>query len=96
MNELTFPKANEGNEEIEEWCNDVMQNWRILCGDEWQDHDLESGGKEAVGRGVLDVGLCSTLTPSQLTMFHRFCIEQPRNHFTQHRFYDIYLECTLL
>jgi hypothetical protein len=70
MNELKFPKADEGNEEIEKWCNEVMQNWRILCGDEWQDDDLGSGGKEAVGRGVLDVG--SPLQPWLLVISQCF------------------------
>ena len=96
MNELTFPKADEGNEEIEEWCNEVMQNWRILCGDEWQDDDLGSGGKEAVGRGVLDVGHNPTLMFSQLTMLRRYCTERLQNHFIQRRFYGTFLQYILL
>ena len=52
-----FPGANENNDVIEDWVEIVVSNWKVLCGDDWQDEDLGEGGKEAVGRGVLDVRL---------------------------------------
>jgi cargo-transport protein YPP1 len=55
LKEISFPKASENNHEIEAWTDAVMENWRILCGPTWSDDDLGEGGKEAAGRGVLDV-----------------------------------------
>jgi cargo-transport protein YPP1 len=55
LKETHFPKASESNEEIEAWSDAVMENWRHLCGSSWTDEDLGEGGKEGVGRGVLDV-----------------------------------------
>lgn len=55
LKETQFPKASESNQETEAWTDAVMDNWRILCGPTWSDGDLGEGGKEAVGRGVLDV-----------------------------------------
>lgn len=57
LKEVQFPKASDGNQEIEEWTDAVVDNWRLLCGPSWSDSDLGEGGKEAVGRGVLDVSL---------------------------------------
>jgi hypothetical protein len=55
LKETLFPKASESNQEMEVWTDSVMHNWRFLCGPTWSDQDLGEGGKEAVGRGVLDV-----------------------------------------
>ena len=55
LKETHFPRASEDNREIEAWTDAVMENWRHLCGTTWSDEDLGEGGKEAVGRGVLDV-----------------------------------------
>lgn len=55
LKDTHFPKARENNFEIEQWTDAVMENWRHLCGPTWTDADLGSGGKEAVGRCVLDV-----------------------------------------
>jgi cargo-transport protein YPP1 len=50
-----FPKATESNEKIEEWIEQVVQNWSILCGPDWHDHELGAGGRDGVGRNVLDI-----------------------------------------
>ena len=55
LKETHFPKASENNTEIEQWVDAVIENWRFVCGPRWSDADLGEGGKEAVGRGVLDV-----------------------------------------
>jgi hypothetical protein len=57
LKETHFPKASESNTEIEQWVDAVMENWRFVCGPKWSDADLGEGGKEGVGRGVLDVSL---------------------------------------
>ncbi|KAF2012514.1 hypothetical protein BU24DRAFT_374080 [Aaosphaeria arxii CBS 175.79] len=55
LKETHFPKASENNSEIEAWTDSVMNNWLYMCGPTWSDSDLGEGGKEAVGRGVLDI-----------------------------------------
>ena len=55
MKELDFPKANEPTPEIESWADQVIANWKVLCGPTWRDEDHTNGGKEITGRLVLDV-----------------------------------------
>ncbi|KAH0553017.1 hypothetical protein GP486_006787, partial [Trichoglossum hirsutum] len=55
LEEVRFPKADEFNEEVEEWVETVIRNWGIFCGGTWQDDDLGEGGKEAVARNVLEI-----------------------------------------
>lgn len=55
LSEVQFPKADEASEEVEAFIAIVMQNWRVLCGSSWKDHELGEGGAEAVSRGVLDI-----------------------------------------
>ncbi|ORY17680.1 hypothetical protein BCR34DRAFT_555302 [Clohesyomyces aquaticus] len=55
LKETYFPKASESSDEIEAWTDAVMDNWRVLCGPTWNDIDLGEGGKEGVGRCVLDI-----------------------------------------
>lgn len=50
-----FPKATESNEIMEEWVEQVIQNWSILCGPGWHEHELGAGGRNGVGRNVLDI-----------------------------------------
>lgn len=55
LKETQFPKASESNVEIEQWVDSAIANWRVFCGPAWTDADLGAGGKEAVGRCMLDV-----------------------------------------
>ncbi|KAI9818449.1 MAG: hypothetical protein M1827_000508 [Pycnora praestabilis] len=55
LKEVRFPKAHEVDNEITEWVELVMGNWAILCGPHWRDEDLGEGGKESIGRNVLDI-----------------------------------------
>ena len=57
IKETHFPKASESNREIEVWVDSVIENWRLLCGASWTDSDLGEGGKEGVGRSVIDVSV---------------------------------------
>jgi tetratricopeptide (TPR) repeat protein len=50
-----FPKAQESNGAIEDWVEQVIRNWEILCGPSWREVDLGEGGRNAVGRNVLDI-----------------------------------------
>lgn len=95
LKEVQFPRAEESSEEVEEWVDMVMQNWRILCGSDWQEHDLGEGGREAVSRNVLDI-----LYRAATKTFHSTAIL--RHLFTVHlavadfdlafKAYDTYLE----
>ena len=61
LKETNFPRADQTNSHIESWVDQVMANWRVMCGHTWQEADLGEGGKASLGRGVLSVGLsCRT------------------------------------
>lgn len=87
LQEIRFPKADEVDEEVEEWAEQVMRNWRVFCGPTWHDEELGEGGQEAAGRNVLDVSLCyhrciSSLQPLNLSpwlilFLFRYSTEQP-------------------
>jgi hypothetical protein len=55
LREAKFPTAQANNSQVEEWVEQVISNWEVLCGPHWQDQDLGEGGQNAVGRNVLDV-----------------------------------------
>ncbi|KAE8383213.1 hypothetical protein BDV26DRAFT_251897 [Aspergillus bertholletiae] len=55
LREMKFPTAHAGNTQVEEWVEQVITNWEILCGPQWTDEDLGEGGQNAVGRNVLDI-----------------------------------------
>lgn len=55
LREVKFPTASSNNSEVEEWVEQVISNWEVLCGPHWQDQDFGEGGQNAVGRNVLDV-----------------------------------------
>lgn len=55
LSETSFPRADEEREEIETFVSLVMKNWSILGGRAWLDHDLGQGGKDGLGRGVLEI-----------------------------------------
>lgn len=55
MLELSFPQAHQPTPEIENWTDQVIANWKILCGSTWRDEDFVDSGKETTGRIVLDV-----------------------------------------
>jgi len=55
LREVQFPRADQTSDEVEEWVNLVVQNWRVLCGSGWLEGDQEQSRKEAVSRRVLDI-----------------------------------------
>lgn len=50
-----FPKATESNKAVEDWVEQVIHNWHVVCGSDWRDSDLGQGGRSAVTRNVLDI-----------------------------------------
>lgn len=55
LQEERFPVANALNPLVENWVEQVIRNWEILCGPQWRDEDVGEGGQDSVGRNVLDV-----------------------------------------
>lgn len=55
LGETKFPRAEEEREEVEAFVELVMDNWTILNGRGWREHDLGQGGRESLSRGVLDL-----------------------------------------
>ena len=50
-----FPDAQDSNAIIEDWVEQVIRNWEVLCGPHWHDAELGEGGRNSVGRNVLDI-----------------------------------------
>lgn len=63
LKDINFPKANEASTEIESWVDQVMANWRAMCGPNWQETDYGSGGKALLGKGILDVSISIVYDP---------------------------------
>ncbi|EME43095.1 hypothetical protein DOTSEDRAFT_80610 [Dothistroma septosporum NZE10] len=55
IGETQFPKASQTNQEVEEWTEAAMSNWKVFCGSTWTDAELGIGGKRAVSRNTLDI-----------------------------------------
>lgn len=55
LSETEFPRADEERVEVERFVELVMENWKILNGRGWKEHDLGQGGKDSLSRGVLDI-----------------------------------------
>ena len=60
LKEVSFPRADQASTLIENWVDQVMANWRMMCSSTWRDEDLQGDSKAALGHGVLDVGSLST------------------------------------
>lgn len=50
-----FPHASQSNTVIEDWVEEAVQNWQIMCGDLWRDTDLGEGGRNECGRNMLEI-----------------------------------------
>lgn len=73
LQEIRFPKADEVNVEVEEWVEQVMRNWRLLCGPTWHDEELGEGGQQAAGRNVLDVSLVYIISRTRVIEPSKLC-----------------------
>ena len=68
LSEVGFPKASEANVEVEDWTDQVTANWCLLTGSEWDEEDLEQGGKAAVSRRILAVSPATSSTQRDFTL----------------------------
>lgn len=55
LKEVSFPKAEESSEEVEQWVEVVVQNWSVLCGSSWEENELAAGGRQLAGRRILEI-----------------------------------------
>jgi hypothetical protein len=55
LREVQFPRADQTSDEVEEWADLVVRNWRVLSGSSWLEGDQDQSKKEAVSRRVLDI-----------------------------------------
>lgn len=55
LRHVQFPKATESNKPVEDWVEEVVSNWMILCGPDWMESDLGEGGRNSFGRNVVDI-----------------------------------------
>ena len=62
LGQVSFPEAGVVNTEVESWADQVMQNWRTLCGPAWADL-IGPKEKETSSRNVLAVNF---LFPSSM------------------------------
>lgn len=95
MQEVSFPRAEQANDEVEEWADLVMQNWKILCGGSWLGQELGEDGREAVSRGALDsLYRAATRTfHSTLILRHLFTVHLAVAEFDlAFKAFDTYLE----
>ena len=55
LKEVSFPRADQVNTQVESWADQVMADWRIMSSSTWREEDLGQLNKLTLGRGVLDV-----------------------------------------
>ncbi|KAL4909432.1 hypothetical protein BDW74DRAFT_146551 [Aspergillus multicolor] len=55
LRDVKFPRADAGNNGVEAWVEQVIQNWERLCGPQWHDEELGEGGQHGWGKNVLEI-----------------------------------------
>ncbi|KAL4870519.1 hypothetical protein BDV12DRAFT_165757 [Aspergillus spectabilis] len=55
LRDVKFPTADSGNKSVEAWVEQVIRNWKELCGPQWHDEELGEGGQNAMGKNVLEI-----------------------------------------
>ena len=71
MRKVQFPKAGESNQVIEEWVEQVIRNWEALCGSQWVKSDLGEGGRNSIGRNVIEILYRAAMKTFQSTLVLR-------------------------
>ncbi|KAL2124074.1 hypothetical protein VTJ04DRAFT_439 [Mycothermus thermophilus] len=75
-NETKFPRADEERAEVEEFVRRMMLNWEVLNGRGWKEHDLGSGGRDALCRATLEslYGAAAKTYHSTTVLRHLFTV----------------------
>ncbi|CAG8213901.1 unnamed protein product [Penicillium salamii] len=95
LRETRFPTAESHNSQVEEWIEQVISNWEIMCGPEWQDSDLGEGGQNAIGRNVLDVSMRiptagSNILTIWLQILYRAATKTYHSHLVLRRLFHVH------
>jgi hypothetical protein len=82
LRDVKFPTTDSGNKKIEVWVEQVIRNWKELCGPHWHDEELGAGGQHAIGKNVLDVWADCEQDKvfEMLTVWFRFSTELRPGH----------------
>ncbi|KAK4043227.1 hypothetical protein C8A01DRAFT_32716 [Parachaetomium inaequale] len=74
--ETRFPKADEERVEVEEFVRRMMQNWEILNGRGWKEHEMGAGGRDSLCHGTLDslYGAAAKTYHSTAVLRHLFTV----------------------
>lgn len=74
--ETTFPRADEQRAEVENFVHRLMQNWAVLNGRGWKEHDLGAGGRDSLCHGTLDTlyGAAAKTYHSTAMLRHLFTV----------------------
>jgi cargo-transport protein YPP1 len=95
LREVQFPRADQNNDEVEQWADLVVQNWRVLCGSSWLEGDQDQSRKEAMSRRVLDIlyRAATKTFHSTAILRHLFTVHLSIGEFdTAFRAFDTYFE----
>ncbi|KAK4157984.1 hypothetical protein C8A00DRAFT_29055 [Chaetomidium leptoderma] len=74
--ETRFPRADEERVEVEDFVRRMMQNWEIMNGRGWKEHDLGAGGRDSLCHGTLDslYGAAAKTYHSTAILRHMFTV----------------------
>ncbi len=53
--EVHFPKAESHSQEVEEWVDMAIRNWKVLAGSSWDEQALGAGGRAVLGPNILEI-----------------------------------------
>ncbi|KAL2181781.1 uncharacterized protein P884DRAFT_266188 [Thermothelomyces heterothallicus CBS 202.75] len=74
--ETKFPRADEERTEVEDFVRRLMQNWEVLNGRGWKEHELGAGGRDALCHATLDslYGAAAKTYHSTAILRHMFTV----------------------
>ena len=78
LKENTFPEASVINHDVDDWTDQVMLNWSVLCNPHWQGEGFGAVEQIAASRHVLAVSI--TLSMHSHAERTRYYIEPQRGH----------------
>ena len=95
LREVQFPRADQTSDEVEEWVDLVVKNWRVLCGSSWLVGEQDQSREEGVSHRVLDIlyRAATKTFHSTAILRHLFTVHLAAGEFdTAFKAFDTYLE----
>ncbi|KAL2164617.1 hypothetical protein VTH06DRAFT_3834 [Thermothelomyces fergusii] len=93
--ETRFPRADEERAEVEEFVRRMMENWEVLNGRGWKEHELGPGGRAALCHATLEslYGAAAKTYHSTAVLRHIFTVHLAAAEFDPaFRAFDSWLE----